>query len=143
MGIRGEIFSTKVQMQNRTYFFNVKENRHGDLYLNIVESTNRETGSFERQSVILFADDLQPFLKGFDEALKTLEKAQRERKHPARPAGKAAFEKGAPRKKLAFVKDGSAKPGHGRAAPTKDPSGRARPERKKIVVCARKPRKTD
>jgi hypothetical protein len=38
MGIRGEIFSTKVQLQNRTYFFNVKENRMGDLYLNIVES---------------------------------------------------------------------------------------------------------
>ena len=66
MGIRGEIFSTKVILQNRSYFFNVKENRTGDLYLNIVESKNRETGGFDRQSVILFADDLQEFLRGFD-----------------------------------------------------------------------------
>jgi hypothetical protein len=36
MGIRGEIYSTSVGLPNRTYFFNVKENRLGDLYLNIV-----------------------------------------------------------------------------------------------------------
>jgi hypothetical protein len=80
MGIRGEIFSTRVALQNRTYFFNVKENRLGDLYLNIVESKNRETGGFERQSVVLFADDLAEFLKGFDESLRILEKAAREKR---------------------------------------------------------------
>jgi hypothetical protein len=85
MGIRGEIFSTKVQLQNRTYFFNVKENRLGDLYLNIVESKNRETGGFDRQSVILFEEDMQEFLKGFDESLRILEKAAREKRH--RPGG--------------------------------------------------------
>ncbi|MDR3170963.1 MAG: DUF3276 family protein [Treponema sp.] len=87
MGIRGELFSTKVILQNRTYFFNVKENRLGDLYLNIVESKNRETGGFERQSVILFADDLTEFLGGFDESLRVLEKAVREKKRniPAAP----------------------------------------------------------
>jgi hypothetical protein len=80
MGIRGEIFSTKVMLQNRSYFFNVKENRMGDLYLNIVESKNKETGGFDRQSVILFADDLQEFLQGFDESLRVLEKAVREKR---------------------------------------------------------------
>jgi len=80
MGVRGELFSTKVVLQNRTYFFNVKENRLGDLYLNIVESKNREEGGFERQSVILFADDLQDFLQGFDDALHVLEKATREKR---------------------------------------------------------------
>ncbi|MDR0583050.1 MAG: DUF3276 family protein [Treponema sp.] len=80
MGVRGELFSTRVLLPNRTYFFNIKENRMGDLYLNIVESKNRETGGFERQSVILFADDLQEFLKGFDESLKVLEKAMREKR---------------------------------------------------------------
>jgi len=81
MGVRGEIFSTRIILPNRTYFFNVKENRMGDLYLNIVESKNRETGGFERQSVILFADDLQEFLKGFDESLKVMEKAVRDKRH--------------------------------------------------------------
>jgi len=81
MGVRGEIFSSRIILPNRTYFFNVKENRMGDLYLNIVESKNRETGGFDRQSVILFADDLQQFLKGFDESLKVMEKAVREKRH--------------------------------------------------------------
>jgi hypothetical protein len=87
MGVRGEIFSTRVLLQNRTYFFNVKENRMGDLYLNIVESKNKESGGFERQSVILFAEDLREFLAGFDESLRVLEKADREKKRasPSRP----------------------------------------------------------
>jgi hypothetical protein len=78
-------------LANRTYFFNVKENRMGDLYLNIVESKNRDTGGFDRQSVILFADDLQDFLKGFDEALRVLEKEVREKRRSSarRPLGNA------------------------------------------------------
>jgi hypothetical protein len=90
MGLRGELFSTRVILQNRTYFFNVKENRMGDLYLNIVESKNRETGGFDRQSVILFADDLQEFLKGFDESLRVLEKETRERRRSSRAAEREA-----------------------------------------------------
>ena len=80
MGVRGELFSTKVGLQNRTYFFNVKENRLGDLYLNIVESKNREGEGFDRQSIILFAEDLQDFLQGFDESLRVLEKAERKKR---------------------------------------------------------------
>ena len=80
MGVRGEIFSTRLILPNRTYFLNVKENRLGDLYLNIVESKNRETGGFERQSVIVFADDLPAFLGEFDKTLKNLEKIIREQK---------------------------------------------------------------
>ena len=86
MGQRGELFSTRVLLPNRTYFFNIKENRMGDLYLNIVESKNRDDGGFDRQSVILFADDLQEFLKGFDESLRILEKEVRERRKQGRAA---------------------------------------------------------
>jgi len=99
MGLRGELFSTRVLLQNRTYFFNVKENRVGDLYLNIVESKNRDEGGFERQSVVLFAEDLQEFLKGFDEALHILEKEVRERRrekrvvtHNSKNDGKSGYE---------------------------------------------------
>jgi len=87
MGVRGEIYSNRVILPNRTYFFNVKENRVGDLYLNIVESKNRDTGGFDRQSVILFADDLQDFLKGFDESLKVMEKAVRGKKRGGEGSG--------------------------------------------------------
>jgi hypothetical protein len=80
MGIRGELFSTRLILPNRTYFLNVKENRMGDLYLNIVESKNKESGGFDRQSVIVFADDLPAFLGEFDKSLKVLERAIREQK---------------------------------------------------------------
>jgi hypothetical protein len=90
MGLRGELFSTRVLLQNRTYFFNVKENRMGDLYLNIVESKNRDVGGFDRQSIVLFADDLQEFLKGFDESLRILEKEVRQKRQSTRtPSGDA------------------------------------------------------
>jgi len=88
MGIRGEIFSNKIMLPNRTYFFNIKENRNGDLYLNIVESKNRDSGGFDRQSVILFADDLQEFLKGFDESLRVMEKAMREKRQSGKVSAK-------------------------------------------------------
>jgi len=100
MGQRGEIFSTKVLQQNRTYFFNVKENRLGDLYLNIVESKNRDDGGFDRQSVILFADDLQEFLKGFDESLRAMEKEMRERRRSSRRPAAASETEGKPRPTL-------------------------------------------
>jgi len=93
MGVRGELFSTRVLLQNRTYFFNVKENRLGDLYLNIVESKNRDEGGFERQSVIIFADDLQEFLKGFDESLRVLEKASREKRRGKKQGAEKSAEK--------------------------------------------------
>ena len=38
MGIRGELYTTEVVLDNRSYFFNVKENRNGDIFLQIVES---------------------------------------------------------------------------------------------------------
>jgi hypothetical protein len=119
MGIRGELFSTKVALLNRTYFFNVKENRLGDLYLNIVESKNRDSGGFERQSVILFADDLPEFLKGFEESLRVLDKASREkhRNAPRRDQEKKGREEepGKPREKRVVLKrGGSGAKGKGR-----------------------------
>jgi hypothetical protein len=51
-----------------------------------VESKNRDDGGFDRQSVILFADDLQEFLKGFDDSLRIMEKEVRERKKQERAA---------------------------------------------------------
>ena len=88
VGIRGEIFSTRVLLNNRSYFFNIKENRAGDVYFNIVESKNKDSDGFERQSVIVFDEDLQEFLKGFDEALRIFEKTVRERKKARPPAAR-------------------------------------------------------
>lgn len=70
MGERGEVFSSKLIKNDRTYFFNVKENIYGDLYLNIVESRPTDIeGRFLRQSVIVYQEDLGEFIKEFQKSL--------------------------------------------------------------------------
>ena len=132
MGTRGELFSKRVMLPNRTYFFNVKENRTGDLYLNIVESKNRDTGGFDRQSVILFAEDLQEFLKGFDESLRILEKEIRDRRRAERTTGRETGKN---------IHDKEEKPGRNRGANENKAGSGERPrklrtpkEGKRIVV---------
>ncbi|MDR3167036.1 MAG: DUF3276 family protein [Treponema sp.] len=140
MGVRGELFSTKVALLNRTYFFNVKENRLGDLYLNIVESKNRESGGFDRQSVILFADDLPEFLQGFEESLRVLDKANREKHRNTLPRrdrekkgqeGEAPGEPGRQRgKKVILKRDGAgAKTRTGKGEGPRERSSKGRPVR--------------
>jgi len=68
MGLRGEIFSSRAITERRTYFFNVKENRHGDIFLNIVESKKSSETDFERHSLIVFNEDLDNFLQGLKKA---------------------------------------------------------------------------
>ena len=70
MGTRGEIFSSKANTSKRTYFFNVKENRTGDVFLNIVESKKNGEDQFERRSVIVFKEDLAAFLEAMEAAVK-------------------------------------------------------------------------
>lgn len=77
MGIRGEVFSTRTSTANgnRTYFFNVKENRNGDLFLNIVESKKQEEAErFDRRSVIVFDEDIDTFFEQFKKAYEFIKK---------------------------------------------------------------------
>ncbi len=70
MGQRGEVFSTRLHTGDRTYFFNVKENYRGDMYLNLVESkVSEETGRFIRQSIIVYPEDLGEFLREMQQAV--------------------------------------------------------------------------
>jgi len=69
MGSRGEVFSTRITAGKRTYFFNVKENRHGDIFLNLVETKKKGESEFERHSIIVFQEDLENFLAGFHQAV--------------------------------------------------------------------------
>jgi hypothetical protein len=69
MGSRGEVFSARATAGKRTYFFNVKENRHGDVFLNLVESKKNGETEFERHSIIVFKEDLESFLSGFNRAV--------------------------------------------------------------------------
>ena len=69
MGTRGEVFSSKASTPKRTYFFNVKENRTGDLFLTIVESKKSEEDRFERRTVMVFNEDLAAFVEAFQSAV--------------------------------------------------------------------------
>jgi hypothetical protein len=74
MGIRGELFSSRVSCNGRTYFFNVKENRMGDMFLTVVESKPNESEGFERRSIVVFREDIGSFVKAFQDALSFMEK---------------------------------------------------------------------
>lgn len=79
MGIRGELFTTEISLDNRTYFFNVKENRTGDVFLQVVESKNAEGAGFDRHAIVVFEDDMQKFLQGLENSLKYIEKNRKNR----------------------------------------------------------------
>lgn len=64
MGARGELFTTEVYLDNRSYFFNVKENRTGDVFLQIVESKSRDGADADRHQIAIFAEDMQKFPSG-------------------------------------------------------------------------------
>ena len=75
MGVRGELFSKRISVDGRTYFFNVKENRTGDLFLTVVESKPTETGDFDRRSVVIFQENAEAFNKVLQESLAAMKEA--------------------------------------------------------------------
>ena len=75
MGIRGELYTNQVIVDNRAYFFNVKENRKGDVFLQIVESKKDETE--DRHAIVIFASELQKFCKGLDDSLSFINKNEK------------------------------------------------------------------
>lgn len=79
MGARGELFTTEVYLDNRSYFFNVKENRTGDVFLQIVESKNRDGIDPDRHQIAIFSEDMQKFLQGMNTSLAFIEKDRKTR----------------------------------------------------------------
>ena len=92
MGVRGELFTTQVVLNNRAYFFNVKENRTGDVFLQVVESKSRNGEDYDRHAICIFAEDMQKFFKGLDESIAFIDKDRKERSKKAaeKKAAKAA-----------------------------------------------------
>lgn len=84
MAVRGELYTTEIHLANRSYFFNVKENRNGDVFLQVVESKNREGGpDFDRHQIAVFAEDMQQFFQGLEKSLSFIEKDRKARKKKA------------------------------------------------------------
>lgn len=107
MGARGELFTTQIYLDNRSYFFNVKENRTGDVFLQIVESKSRDGVEADRHQIAIFADDMQKFLQGMEKSLDFVEKERKSRQKAAkekRAAKDAKYSKGHSDKKVYRVK---------------------------------------
>ena len=79
MGIRGELFTIQIPAENRTYFFNVKENTRGNVFLQVVESKVSEGVGFDRHAIVVFEDEMQPFLQGLDKCIEFIEKNRKEK----------------------------------------------------------------
>lgn len=87
MGARGELFTTEVYLEKRSYFFNVKQNRNGDVFLQIVETKNRDKETREeRLQIAVFEDDMQKFFQGMDTALSFIERERKARVKKEREA---------------------------------------------------------
>ena len=104
MGARGELFTTQIYLDNRSYFFNVKENRTGDVFLQIVESKNRDGVEADRHQIAIFADDMQKFLQGLEKSLDYVEKDRKQRQKAAKEKKAAKEEKYGSGKKVYRVK---------------------------------------
>jgi hypothetical protein len=68
---KNEVFSRAVRAGKRTYFFDVKETKSGELYLIITESKKNGTGPeavFEKHKIFLYKEDFDKFFSGFQEA---------------------------------------------------------------------------
>jgi hypothetical protein len=106
MGVRGELFTTEISLDNRTYFFNVKENRTGDVFLQVVESKNLEGTGFDRHAIVVFEDDMQKFLQGLESTLKFIEKNHKARLKDAAEKGDSGKKKFIRRKPEGESSDG-------------------------------------
>lgn len=74
MGIRGELYSTQAHSEKRTYFFNVKENRVGDVFMNIVESAKGSDDEFKRHQIMVYEEEIDLFMKELQKAVLFLKK---------------------------------------------------------------------
>ncbi len=128
MGIRGELFTTKISLDNRTYFFNVKENRTGDVFLQVVESKSTEGADFDRHAIVVFEDDMQKFLQGLEGSLGFIEKNRKARV-------KEAAERGDQGKKKVVRKKAAEAPVKKESAPKKAP--------RKVTVISKKDKKPE
>lgn len=82
MGKRGEVYTDRLDIPNgrRSYFFNVKENRTGDYFVNIVESVKKLGDKFERQEILVYEEHLEEFKDKIDTVIQQLRLLSTQRK---------------------------------------------------------------
>jgi len=66
------IFSTKFQAGNRTYFLDVKNTKNGDRYLKICESKRIGETEFERHQIIVFDEGINKLAEKIAEVVEKM-----------------------------------------------------------------------
>ena len=61
------LYSTKLPTKSQTYFFDVRAAKNGNKYLTITQSRMKD-GQPVRNSLIVFADQMEAFNKAFAES---------------------------------------------------------------------------
>jgi hypothetical protein len=63
-----EIYSDRITKGSRTYFFDIKKSKNGNLYLKISENKRSENG-FEHHRLMVFDEDLKDFVEALKKSL--------------------------------------------------------------------------
>ena len=69
MNPQEELFSRMIRAGRRSYYFDVKGNRHGGVYLVISERKALEEGPADHFRVMVFPEDVQKFMEALGEAV--------------------------------------------------------------------------
>ena len=85
-GYKDEIYSNSVRAGKRTYFFDIKSTRGGDLYVTVTESKKKFNPDgkffFEKHKLFLYKEDFDKFEEGFREALEAISKLKESGEYP-------------------------------------------------------------
>lgn len=68
-----EIYSKSIRAGKRTYFFDVRSTRNGEMFLTITESKKmmKSDGNFhfEKHKIFLYKEDFEKFVTGLNESI--------------------------------------------------------------------------
>jgi hypothetical protein len=77
-GYKDEIYSNSVRAGKRTYFFDIKSTRGGDLYLTVTESKKKFTDDgkfhYEKHKIFLYKEDFEKFQDGLTDVIGEIER---------------------------------------------------------------------
>lgn len=86
-GYKDEIYSKSVRAGKRTYFFDIKSTRGGDLYVTVTESKKKfsQDGkfTFEKHKIFLYKEDFEKFSEGLTDVVNEIEKLKLSGDYPA------------------------------------------------------------
>ena len=66
------LHTTSVKTKSQTYFFDVKEAKNGNKYINITSARMSKDGQKFRSTVTVFSDQLEEFSQAFTEMVQKI-----------------------------------------------------------------------